>query len=372
MSPHPRPLSQSALPHHRARGASQEAASSGSVRFSSPSPGGREGGWERGPGGEGLRAALGCLLVLLSLPALAQPAPRLDVTLNPRQVTVGDRIEAVLTLRVDPASLAGDPRFPVWEQRGRTWGEAEVLEKGQAQRTGEENGAAVWRQRVVLAAFRTGRVELPPVAVAVPLRDRTLQVQTPAGLAVQVRSVFPSNEKDPKPKPAAPPRQLPIGAAFWWTLAALSAVALLALWAVWRQGRRTVAATEAARPPLPPFDELLGELDRLGDEPSTVRLHTRLSRALRQYLGRSLDIPALESTTSEIQRRLALRLPGALVRPAAELLRACDLVKFARQEVGQERTRERVAAARQIARVMEQHLRPVEPVDLPERLEKAG
>lgn len=301
------------------------------------------------------------VLLLWSLPALAQP--RVDVSLNPRQVTVGDRIEAVLTLRANPAALAGDPRFPAWS---RTWGEAEVLEKEEAKRVG-----AVWQQRVVLAAFRTGKIDLPPVAVAVPLRDRTLQVKTP-NLAIQVRSVLPPGEENPKPKPAAPPRMLPIGEAFWWTLAALSALALLALWGAWRQSRRKVAEAEAARPPLPPFDELLRELDGLGDDPSAVRLHTRLSHALRHYLGRSLDFPALESTTSEIQRRLSLRLPGPLVRPVIELLRACDLVKFARQEVGQERTQERIAAARRTAREIEQHLRPVEPIDLPVRLEKAG
>ena len=314
------------------------------------------------------RHAAGVLLFVLgSQPALAQP--RLDVSLNPRQVTVGDRIEAVLTLRANPAALAGDPRFPVWS---RTWGEAEVLDKEEARRVSAENGGAVWQQRVVLAAFRTGKIDLPPVAVAVPLRDRTLQVKTPANLSIQVRSVLPPGEKNPKPKPAAPPRPLPIGEAFWWTLAAASALALLALWGVWWQSRRTVAEAEAAQPPLPPFDELLRELDRLGDEPSAVRLHTRLSLALRHYLGRSLDFPALESTTSEIQRRLSLRLPGPLVRPVVELLRACDLVKFARQEVGQERTQERVAAARRTAREIEQHLLPVEPIDLPVRLEKAG
>ena len=312
-------------------------------------------------------ARLALAALVLALPALAQP--RLDVTLKPRQITVGDRIEAVLTLRANPAGLAGDPRFPAW---GRIWGEAEVLQKEEARRIGTENGAAVWQQRIVLAAFRPGRIELPPVAVAVPLRDRTLQAQTPAGLAIEVRSVLPAGEENPKLKPAAPPRPLPIGEAFWWTLAAMSAAALLALLGVWWQGRRAVAETEAARPPLPPFDELLRELDRLAEEPSAVRLHTRLSLALRHYLGRSLDFPALESTTSEIQRRLAFRLPGPLVRPAVELLRSCDLVKFARQEVGQERTWERIAAARGIAREVEQHLRPVEPADLPMRLEKAG
>jgi len=140
------------------------------------------------------------------------------------------------------------------------------------------------------------------------------------------------------------------------------------------RSRRRTAEAEATRPPLAPFEELLGELDRLKDEPSLVLLHTRLSLALRHYLARSLDFPALESTTSEIQRRLNRRLSGPLVRQTVELLRGCDLVKFARQEVGHDRARERVAAARQVARELETHLRPVEPVELfpPERLEAAS
>lgn len=301
------------------------------------------------------------LLTLLALPAAAQTGPQVEVSLTPKdQLTVGDRVEAVLTLRVDPSTLAGDPRFPVW---GTSWGDADVLAKSEIEKL-EVQGATLWRQHLVLAAFRTGRIELPPVEVAVPLRERTLKAQTPASLALTVRSVLPAGEENPELKPPAAPRQLPIGAPFWWTLAASSFVLALLAWALWRR-RAGTAAEEAARPELPPFDELLGELDRIAAEPSVIRLHTRLSLALRSYLGRSLAFPAGESTTSEIQRALlARRMPGALVRQIVELLRACDLVKFARQEVGPERTRERLAAARQLGRETETWARPVEPVDI--------
>lgn len=313
------------------------------------------------------------LLLLLALPAAAQIEPKVEVALTQHdQLTVGDRVEAVLALRVDPATLSGEPRFPVW---GTSWGGADVLEKETPQRV-EENGATVWRQRLVLAAFRTGKVELPPVEVAVPLRERTIQARTPAGLALTVRSVLPADEKNPAPKPPAAPRQLPIGAPFWWTLAASGLVLALLGWMLWRR-RRAEGPEEMVQPQLPPFDELLGELDRIAAEPSVVRLHTRLSLALRAYFGRSLDFPAAESTTSEIHRLLlARRMPGALVRQIVELLRACDLVKFARQEVGQERVQERLATARQLGRETETWARPVEPVDLsalgPERREAVG
>lgn len=318
-----------------------------------------------------VRRPCGVLVVLLFCASglAAQNSPKVEVSLNPKEGTVGDRMEAVLTLHADPAALTGEPRFPAW---GTTWGDAEILEKGEPQRVqeGEGNGATVWRQRIVLTAFRPGPVTLPQVDVAVPLRDSTVQATTPAGLSLTVRSVLPAGEEQPAPKPPAPPRQLPIGEAFWWTLAGSLLVLLAVAWALWRRLRAEAAAGEVSRPLLPPFDELLGELDQLAAEPSVVRLHTRLSLALRSYLSRSLSFPAAESTTSEIHRvLLSRRVPGAVVRQMVELLRACDMVKFARQEVGEERAQERIATARQLAREIETWARPVEPV---EKLEATG
>ncbi len=325
-----------------------------------------------------MRAGPLLLLAVLTAPALAaqsQTSPRLDLALSPKQVTVGDPVEVVLTLQVPTTALVGEPRFPAWNT---SWGEADILEKGDAQKIGETAGMpgiTTWKQRIVLAAYRTGVLALPPVQVAVPLKDRTLQAQTPPAV-LDIRSVLPAGEKDPKPKPPAPLRRLPVGAAFWWALAAMSLLCAGLGWALWRQGRRRQKAVVATRPALPPFDELAAALDSLAAEPSMLHLHTRLSLALRRYLGRALGVPAAESTTSEVQRLLlARRLPSAMARQTVELLRACDLVKFARQEVPEARGQERTAAARQLGREVERFVRP--PVLPPqtavtERLERAG
>ena len=91
-------------------------------------------------------------------------------------------------------------------------------------------------------------------------------------------------------------------------------------------------------------------------------LAARLSLALRRYLGRRLPFPAVESTPSEVQRQLlSRRIPGPLVRQAVELLRACDLVKFARQEVAEARARERAEATLRVAGEFESQLAPREP-----------
>jgi hypothetical protein len=237
-------------------------------------------------------------------------------------------------------------------------------------KTGERDGIATWQQRLVLRAFRPGSVPLPPVAVEIPLRTGTVRTQTPAGLALAIRSVIPPREQNPIPKPPAAMRPLPLGSRFWWTLGSLTALCLIALWLVRRQRRMAVAGAPEI-PALPPFEELAVELDRLAAEPSMLALHTRLSLAMRRYLGRRLPFPAVESTTAEIQRQLlSRRVPVA--RQTVELLRACDLVKFARQEVDESRSRALVTTARGLAQELDSHLAPREPEALVERLEKAG
>ncbi|HYN20711.1 MAG TPA: hypothetical protein VE078_07115 [Thermoanaerobaculia bacterium] len=292
------------------------------------------------------------LLLLLALPAAAQ---QVQVNLSPGPVTVGDRIEAVINLQVDTGALVGEPRFPTWRE---TWGEAEILAKSEPEKVSEQNGTAIYQQRLTLAAFRPGNVPLPPVAIALPLRSRTVQASTPEGLSLTVHSVLPKGEKNPQPKPEKPPVRLPIGEAFWWTLAAMSLACLIVGWLLFRQ-HRARPELDAKRPDLSPFEELADALVRLGRETSAVRLHTALSLAFRHYLSRTLSFRAEQSTTSEIHRHLlAGRLPAPLVRQAVELLRACDLVKFSRQAVGEDRSRERLEAARRIGEEIEERLHP--------------
>jgi hypothetical protein len=306
------------------------------------------------------------LFALAAFPALAQTSPVM-VALSPNGITVGDAARAVVTVTARTAELAGPPRFPIW---GQTWGEAEIILKDAPLKTGEKDGVATWQQTLTLRAFRTGSVPLPPVEVEVPLKQGTLKFQTPAGLALAVRSVIPAEEKNPVPKPPAPMRPLGLGARFWWTLGILSALALIGLWLLLRH-RKTAAAGATEVPVLPPFEELAAELGRLAAEPSMLALHTRLSLALRRYLGRRLPFPAVESTTAEIQRQLLFRrLPGTLARQGVELLRACDLVKFARQDVDPARAQERVAAARRLAGELEAHLAPRVPEAFDETSEK--
>lgn len=329
--------------------------------------------------------------------------PHLEVALSPSRLTVGDRVVAVLTLAVPTGTPAAPPRFPAWSA---TWGDAEILEAGEPRRLeggpAGSAGPATYRQRLVLTAFRPGDVTLPPRSVAVPLETGTVEVATPEGLGFTIEAVLPPEEApegtsdggaptggrdggagrgfptDLATDPAAPgeggdereqrltlrpetaPRELPLSAGFWWTLALAAAACLglgLVLW-------RTVRVPEPSRPALAPLAELEASLERVPRSASTLEGHDRLSRALRRYLGRQLGFPAPESTTSEIRRRLAARhLPEGFAHRTGRILEACDLVRFARRPSSPGLLEERTATARELGRQLEEHLHPQREAD---------
>src|SRR5207244_3809139 len=97
-------------------------------------------------------------------------------------------------------------------------------------------------------------------------------------------------------------------------------------------GRRGVAR----RPPMPPHQWALRELDRLAEQPPATapeveRYHTALSKVVRQYLEKRFQIPAERQTTAEflVAVRESSALTAAQQALLGELLTQCDLAKFA-------------------------------------------
>jgi hypothetical protein len=299
-------------------------------------------------------------------PSVAAPPPAdsgrptVAVSFAPLEPTVGDRITAVVTFAAPSEELAGEPRFPSWET---AWGPAEVFEVGEVRRSGGETGTVVFEQRVVLAAFRPGELSLPAIHVEVPLHQGTVEASSREDLMLVIRSVLPPEAEDVQPAPLAAPSPLPVGGRFAWTVAALAAACAAAGLALWRL-KKLSAAVPA--PLLAPFEELEQELAHVPSEASSVLGHTRLSRALRRYLGRSLHFPAVESTTTQIRRKLKERpLPSGTAAETVEILRECDLVKFARREPEPGALARRLDTTRELAQRLELHLRPPEPTEGP-------
>ncbi|MEM7585974.1 MAG: hypothetical protein AAF560_21470 [Acidobacteriota bacterium] len=294
--------------------------------------------------------------------ASSQPRPGVatfKVELSPTEITVGDRVDAELTVVWMGPEPTSEPRFPTWQE---TWGKAEVLETGEVESFVDQSGRRIYRQGVTLTAFETGDFALPKVTVAVPLDDETVELtpEDPASFVVQ--SVLPEEEGEGlEPRDAAPLRALSPDQRFWWTVGVLAALTLGLAWQLWR--RLGIALPGLTlRPLAPPLEELLEKLRQL-DPAAPEPAHTGISHTLRNFLGRRLAVPAVESTTSEIQRLLRQSdIPPTIAQGAVRLLQECDQVKFARLEVTEAITDDRLLKARELAREIEDALRPPEPV----------
>ncbi len=295
-----------------------------------------------------------CIVLLLASawPATAESVPgRLTVTLEPADgMTVGDRVTAEVVLTWDGPEPVAEPRFPTWAE---AWGTAEIVTVGEVASSADADGRRIYRQTVVLTAFRTGSIELPTVGVAVPLAERTVEVRSDPGITFEVVSVL--GEGAVEPRAMAAPRTLAAGRGFPLTAAALAVLCLLAAAVL---GRRLQAepGKEAAAPAADPLAELLGRLAGLDPGAGSEPVHTGLSLALRHFLGRIFGIHARESTTREIGDRLrATAVAPVLARRAVGLLGDCDQVKFARLEVAGPVAGERLAAAGELAREIDAH-----------------
>ncbi len=303
---------------------------------------------------------------------------RLDVEIDLEQITVGDRVAAEITLVWMGEEPSAPPRFPTWQS---TWGRAEILASSEIDAQVDSSGRRIYRQTLTLTAFEVGTVLLPEITVAVPLAERTEVISSGNSPELEVVSVLPelddesesadeasdpsaaatpSSASDLEARPPAPLIHRPPQAAFYWSTGVLAALTLLMAAALVRrlQGVDPLAAA-SRRPLLPPLDELVSTLRGIDPAVGSEPAHTELSLALRRYLGRALDFQAVEGTTSEIQKRLrSTSVPAASTQRAVRLLRDCDQVKFARQEVDERVTDDRIRLAETLAREVEEQLRP--------------
>ncbi|MDX1644104.1 MAG: hypothetical protein R3244_07085 [Thermoanaerobaculia bacterium] len=298
-----------------------------------------------------------CVLIALAswlstVPALPAAESELVTRLEPAEITVGDRSELLVELRLPAGTSPRDVGWPSWEQH---LGEAEILAVS-AVESSVEGTDQVLRQLLTLTLFRTGSFTLPAVAVSIA-REEGEETLTSSPGTLEVVSVLPPGEELPEAKPPAPPRPLAFGARFWWLTASLAALCLAGL--VWLASRERKSALDGSEPRLPPLEELTRTLEGLRRESDAVALHAGASLALRRYLGRRLGFTAPESTTTEVDRALRRRrLETGLLRRTIELLTACDMVKFARQEVDEAEARDRLDRLEALARRIEEWLQP--------------
>ncbi len=312
---------------------------------------------------------------LLLVPLVAAPVV-FEAAADRTEVSLGDRVTITYTARIPAgAALTLDALVTPEPPEGKRPPGGAVLEfeappPPVVQKTPGADGKLGVTQKVSFVPFLPGTVVVPGPHFTFEEETgggktgRSLDVRPPS-VTLQVSSRLP---KDAAPEKLAPkedrPVRLPRPSPLFW--AALGALALLlvgaAVWAIRRRRRKSLEMAEA--PSVPPGEELLGELERLereaerlGEDPRTF--YADLTRAVKRYLERRLEMPVLEWTSFETVRRLREKeLEPPREVGFAELLSSADYVKFGRGRSTRDAARDQVARARKLHGHLEARLAP--------------
>ena len=251
----------------------------------------------------------------------------MTLTVPAGDLVVGQPVDVLATVPIEPGENASS--FVVQANRF-----IEVLDVTQQT---ESDGQLSNRWLVRLAVFRPGRYESDGLSARVLRLDGSLTsaASEPFGLTIVSGIV---NESDPQLTPSAVPA--PVVTLDWRVVYALGGLATALIGAIIALlvSRARKPRVEPPPPPKrPAWEVALEDLQALEDADllsagERLQFHIRLSEILRTFVGDLLNIPAVESTTSEIETFLQRHQhePGHQGTEIVRILEDTDLVKFAR------------------------------------------
>jgi hypothetical protein len=272
-------------------------------------------------------AAASCVLALAGIATAQEPAHIVSTTIEPGDITVGDRM--ALTIVVEHAAdvTVEGPGFDA------DFGDVEIVEIEEP-RVDERDDSSTTTLRYIVTSFAPGEASVPPLPVTYrgPSGEETILTNV---LFVSVQSVLSPGDTSLRPlKPqlgideGAPTPALP--ALFVALMAGLTAFGYWLL-------RHAIDARPVALPhvtaPASPVEQARARLDALaaGPRDDVDAYYAEIAATVRAYLSARFGFGAYAMTRRELQRGMARagidRWPA---RVTANLLEQCDAVQFAR------------------------------------------
>ncbi|MBN2054014.1 hypothetical protein JW905_03790 [bacterium] len=292
------------------------------------------------------------LAVLAAAPAMsdaADPAAgpvRIESAVDRSSVTMGDRIEYVITITAEPG-VHIEPPSP-----GENLGAFELRDY-HIEGPLEEAGQIYYRAVYGISIYEVGEHAIPPVKVSY---RRSAEAEWEdigtQPIVVRVASIAP---EDGQFRDIKQVREIPRDHSRLYRLLGILAAVILVIAAtilLLRSRRRRRQAP--AEPPRPPHLVALEALRRLEQsdllgEGEFKRFHVELAQIIKTYLGARFDILTIERTSEEIVGDLSSAATDTRVTGYVEqLLAGCDLVKFAAFQPSAETAMDTLALGRTI------------------------
>ncbi len=252
---------------------------------------------------------------------------RVSLDLEPRRITVGDRVE--MTLKVE----AGPDETVIWPPP-ELFAPIEVLSFDTLSQRGAERAI-----QYIVTLFEPGRVELPDLPVIITRAEGADTLWVDPGV-IEVASVLSPTDSLGDIREVHPP--VPLAWTFKDVLPYLVVGLVLVVLAtgvfllVRRRRRRRGELPKWTPPPPPPYEIAMRRLTelkekRLWQSGYLKEFHSELTEIVKAYIGARFGFNALEMTTEELLDRGARwstdREQYISVR---RILTCADLVKFAK------------------------------------------
>lgn len=271
-------------------------------------------------------------------PTLApEHMPEMSIELDATDVMTGDLAPVVFEVRAQTGDEVTIPQ----EQNLEPF---ELLDTDV--QTQQEGGQEVQRFRLDLLALEPGEHTLT-LQVRVLTEDGELAIIEAPPLRIRVGSHI-ANEPNAEPRPPTQPvTVMEEDPTLYWVMGILGVILVTALltWLFLRWWKKREKAAAPPPPPRPAHEialEKIGELRRRRDamlEAGEGDLFVDgVSDAVREYVGKKFGFDGLESTTDETLSALRSQMPPKELRRVQELLRDCDLVKFAKASFTKEQS----------------------------------
>lgn len=250
---------------------------------------------------------------------------RFECAIDSNQLLIGDQRRVHLRAN-GPAGMSPDTvSFSAWQELG-----IEPLTKQDWKPEGQDG----FYQMIKIAAFDTGYIKLPPLVLPFEVdgqRDTTYSND----LAIEVQAIVVDSTGLAPIKPILR-EPFKFRDALIYIVAFLAGLALIGI--LFLRKKKPEPEKIEVEIPIPADEQALTELENLRDRKlwqkgQIKEYQSELTHIIRAYIQARYQIPALESTTSEILRFNQIKtLPLEIQQDLDQILNIADLIKFAKAQ----------------------------------------